>query len=80
MGDSKETVSFKLAEEARVKLIEAAKSCYKGDYNAKLDKPEDITMNRYLKIHGIITDATIVAMGREAKPDKETGIKSIPSS
>ena len=78
MGDSKETVSFKLAEEARVKLIEAAKSCYKDDYNAKLDKPEDITMNKYLKIHGIITDATIVAMGREAKPDKDTGIKTIP--
>ena len=78
MGDSKETVSFKLAEEARGKLIELAKSCYKGDYAAKLEKPEDVTTNRYLQIHGIIMDATIVAMGREAKLDKETGTRTIP--
>ena len=62
MGDSKETISFKLAEEARGKLVEAAKSCYEADFNSQLDKPEDITKNKYLKIHSIITAATIVAI------------------
>ena len=70
MGDSKETISFKLAEEARGKLVEAAKICYEADFNLNLAKPEDFTKNKYLKIHSIIPDATIVAMGREVKPDQ----------
>ena len=73
MGDSKEKISYKLAEEARGKLIDAAKSCYAADYNSQLNTPEDITKN---KIHSTITAATIVAMVREVKQDN--GIKTIP--
>ena len=76
MGDSKEKIIFKLAEEARGKLVEADRSCYEADSNSQLTKPEDIAKNKYLKIHSIITAATIVAMGREVK--QENGIKTIP--
>ena len=55
-------------------MIDAAKSCYSADYNVQLNTSEDIS--KYLKIHSIITAATIVAMGREVKLD--TGIKTIP--
>ena len=61
MGDSKEKISYKLAEEARGKLSDAVKSCYTADYNVQLNTPEDITKNKYLKIHSIITVASIVA-------------------
>ena len=76
MGDSKEKISYKLAEKARGKLIDAAKSCYPADYNAQLNTPEDTTKYKYLNIHSIITAETIVAMGREVK--QENGIKTIP--
>ena len=57
-------------------MIDAAKSCYAADYNAQLNTPEDITKNKYLKIHSIITAGTIVAMGSEVK--QKNGIKTIP--
>ena len=58
-------------------MIDADKSCYAADYNSQLNTPEDISKNKYLKIHSIITAATIVAMGREVKLD--TGSRPSPS-